>query len=374
MTDTAAALFEPERVARHEYLDLQDAVQAEASPDNLTEGDHRDDWIPLRMEDDLVLLPGEDLPLLLPVEETPHQDVVYVYVGTAQAVPEVDVHEDLERLINSVGTLAKITATSTEGTGDGQIAAVYEGQERVRVVDVMLSSRGSVLVKICHIPDITDVLSSSSRREWTTRALPPFLYKVLDPVALCLAVTHLGQRMLDPWFDQEDQRQGQRPKLPTTPNEAARYSYWLARNTPTSVKGKQELLEYDLLERLLVIKQLASQTCETLCCRNCLQEVTTTAHIIAMSTSGSQGTFVNPNGYLHQILTVRDTSRAAFLLTSNTPSFAHSYFPGYGWTIIVCSGCLHHLGWIFTAADRHRTPPTFVGLERRSLSIQKSTI
>lgn len=44
-----------------------------------------------------------------------------------------------------------------------------------------------------------------------------------------------------------------------------------------------------------------------------------------MSTEGPQGTFVNPDGYVHQMITVTDADNIRF---QGSPITDHSWFPG----------------------------------------------
>lgn len=43
------------------------------------------------------------------------------------------------------------------------------------------------------------------------------------------------------------------------------------------------------------------------------------------------------------------------------------YLYSYAWSIVECSYCHSHMGWLFTANDRHLQPASFWGLCRRSL-------
>lgn len=48
------------------------------------------------------------------------------------------------------------------------------------------------------------------------------------------------------------------------------------------------------------------------------------------------------------------------------PSTQYSWFPGYAWTIAVCSACGEHLGWRFTSSTK--SPAAFYGLVRSAIS------
>ena len=103
-----------------------------------------------------------------------------------------------------------------------------------------------------------------------------------------------------------------------------------------------------------------------------------------MSKEGPQGVYVNPFGHVHETITVH---RVDGLSVTTPPSTEFSWFPGYftvvlfisnsiyqlflffsyAWSIVECSYCHNHMGWLFTANDRHLQPASFFGLCRRSL-------
>lgn len=58
------------------------------------------------------------------------------------------------------------------------------------------------------------------------------------------------------------------------------------------------------------------------------------------------------------------------VLLEGRPETAHSWFPGYAWTIAYCDTCGQHLGWRFTATQQHLSPGVFWGLRRPVLTCQ----
>lgn len=54
------------------------------------------------------------------------------------------------------------------------------------------------------------------------------------------------------------------------------------------------------------------------------------------------------------------------------PETEHSWFPGYAWTMVMCSDCGKHLGWYFTAVEKGLIPRAFWGLRREQLRSGKS--
>jgi cereblon len=98
-------------------------------------------------------------------------------------------------------------------------------------------------------------------------------------------------------------------------------------------------------------------------CRRCGGELSEAAAVFSMTPSGPAGVFVNPHGFLHEVLTVR---RAKNLLRLGLPTTEFTWYPGYAWEIALCAGCREHVGWAFTTVGEG-DPPSFVGLRRNAI-------
>ena len=59
-----------------------------------------------------------------------------------------------------------------------------------------------------------------------------------------------------------------------------------------------------------------------------------------MSDEGAGGAFVNPHGYVHDMITLQ---QARHVVLEGDPELQHSWFEGYAWTIAYCGGCSNHL-------------------------------
>jgi len=149
--------------------------------------------------------------------------------------------------------------------------------------------------------------------------------------------------------------------LPTGPTEL---SWWLAANLPLEDKLRAQLLAINSpVQRLRVELSFLSQ-CRVLVCRRCTKQLGEQKNIFSMSKEGPQGAFVNPNGHVHETLTLY---KAKNLRLVGQPSTEYSWFPGYAWTITECLGCWNHIGWKFTATNTKLKPEKFYGFSRRSI-------
>ncbi len=64
--------------------------------------------------------------------------------------------------------------------------------------------------------------------------------------------------------------------------------------------------------------------------------------MLAVSDEGTGGLFVNPSGYVHDVVAIRHIEAEKVMLLGR-PSQEHSWFPGYAWTIANCGACGSHL-------------------------------
>jgi hypothetical protein len=59
---------------------------------------------------------------------------------------------------------------------------------------------------------------------------------------------------------------------------------------------------------------------------------------------GSMGIFVNPGGFLHQTITLREVAPRGLRLMDEPPCEADTWFAGFGWTIANCRGYVLYRG------------------------------
>ena len=77
----------------------------------------------------------------------------------------------------------------------------------------------------------------------------------------------------------------------------------------------------------------------------------------------SGGAFVNPFGYVHDLLLAPRAPGAEAIGEVTT---AASWFDGYGWQHALCGGCHAHVGWCYLACGDQQ-PDLFFGLRRDAL-------
>ena len=69
-------------------------------------------------------------------------------------------------------------------------------------------------------------------------------------------------------------------------------------------------------------------------------QIASACDVMSMSDEGVGGAFVNPHGYVHDMITLR---KAKHVTLEGERQLEHSWFKGYAWTIAYCGGCTSHL-------------------------------
>merc|ERR1719239_531913 len=200
-----------------------------------------------------------------------------------------------------------------------------------------------------------------SHRQGVTRwlsPLPPWIWDLYDP--LCLAdrvkaeLSKLGMARMT--------------AVDCLPDDPADLSWWVAARLPLGDDLKGRILAADSVIQRLRMELSFLEQCRVLVCRRCGKQLGDQQHIFSMSKEGPQGAFVNPGGHVHETLTLH---KAKNLRLVGEPSTQYSWFPGYAWTIVECSGCWAHIGWKFTASSSRLVPEKFYGFSRKSIESRR---
>lgn len=80
-------------------------------------------------------------------------------------------------------------------------------------------------------------------------------------------------------------------------------------------------------------------------CRECLHAVTREEDRTEVH-GAHQHTFANPSG---MVFTIGCFQAAEGCGAAGSPSDEFTWFKGYAWRVAVCTGCLAHLGWLFSS-------------------------
>ncbi|KAL4604485.1 hypothetical protein ACB092_10G196800 [Castanea dentata] len=136
-------------------------------------------------------------------------------------------------------------------------------------------------------------------------------------------------------------------------------SFYIASKIPVSESTRQELLEIDGISYRLRREIELLESVNLIRCKICKTEIARRSDMLVMSSEGPLGAYVNPHGFVHEIMTLY---RATGLALRGLPETEYSWFPGYAWTITNCVACETQMGWLFTATNKKLKPRSFWGI------------
>lgn len=142
-------------------------------------------------------------------------------------------------------------------------------------------------------------------------------------------------------------------------------SFYIASKIPVSESTRQELLEIDGISYRLRREVELLKSIDIIQCKNCKTVIAKRSDMLVMSSDGPLGAYVNPSGYVHEIMTLYRANGIALRGRAETE---YSWFPGYAWTISICATCETQLGWLFTATNRNLKPRSFWGIRSSQLA------
>lgn len=331
--------FDTSLAAQHCYLGELDDLHGEGAA-YLTPG--QEDTLPLLPLDGVVLMPGALLPLwLLRRSELQTAEAALAAPPPLSRLLIV-VCERWRRgisVLHAVGCLAEVRRLRRDDSGAMQ--AVARGSQRVELLSIAGSGRRATVrvlpdAEAQHLP--REAVSGHAH-------LPPWAWRACDAFQLAEAA-RTAFASISP--------EGACGDTPLA------LSFWLAANLPLDDAARQRLLECtSAAERLYDIVHIMAAL-QLRCCE-CDVELAHAKDVINMSEEGIAALFVNPHGYVHDMVTLRKVSAVT---DEGAPTAEHSWFHGYAWQLSYCERCLQHVGWCFSAVQDDLRPYQFWGIRR----------
>ncbi|XP_062097892.1 uncharacterized protein LOC133803791 [Humulus lupulus] len=142
-------------------------------------------------------------------------------------------------------------------------------------------------------------------------------------------------------------------------------SFYIGSKIPVSESTRQELLEIDGISYRLRREIELLESVNLIRCRNCQTVIARRSDMLVMSRDGPLGAYVNPDGFVHEVITLY---RANDLALMGSAMREYSWFPGYAWTITNCASCETQMGWLFTATNKNLKPRLFWGIRSSQVS------
>ena len=319
-----------------------------------------------------VLFPGDTLPLMVPSDDPLTRRLVHRAMAAPPPlkglfcaltfVPEMfDMAvEDPESV---VGTVMEIRQMD-DAREDSPLSVVSRGILRLRVVDldwltqlarappdmrhIGVRAATSVDVECDILPEETfprqhGLPKNAFARSHRSLALTPHsaaVYRAFD-------ANLLAERVRRSAFIALTVRD-----VEALPKDPESLSNAVASRLPLDATQRWRLLgSNSTVERLKLVLDFLkeSASCDLLLtCARCGVGLAKMSDIVLVSDAGATGSFVNPGGAVHDMITVSGTSAGPKLRLHGVPSSEHSWFPGYQWTIASCGTCGTHMGWRFT--------------------------
>lgn len=176
---------------------------------------------------------------------------------------------------------------------------------------------------------------------------PNWVYQMYDSYTL-------AQRLSDMW-----KKIVGTPNMETFVRKPGLLSFQVASKIPVSESTRQELLEIDGISYRLRREIQLLENFDQIKCRSCQTLIANRSDMLVMSTDGPLGAYVNPSGYVHEIMTLLKANGLALI---GVPTEEYSWFPGYAWTVAYCATCEYQMGWLFTAINKKLKPRSFWGI------------
>ncbi|BAT78365.1 hypothetical protein LR48_Vigan04g206700 [Vigna angularis] len=186
---------------------------------------------------------------------------------------------------------------------------------------------------------------------------PHWTYRMFDSYLL-------AQRAADMW-----KRIVGVPNMESLVKKPDVLSFHIASKIPVSESTRQELLDIDGIAYRLRREIELLESIDLIRCKSCETTIAKRSDMLVMSSEGPLSAYVNPGGYVHEIMTLYKANGLSLL----GPAVAeYSWFPGYAWTIAICATCKTQMGWLFTARSQKLKPSTFWGIRSCQLAEEKT--
>nr|CCA26756.1 myblike DNAbinding protein putative [Albugo laibachii Nc14] len=343
--------IQPKMAQTHAYLGQLECVQD-------TPTSYFDDAeivvMPLIHLQDIILFPGDQLPMRMLTDRNFQSVRDHISrQGALLAVCMTDQEEE------SYGTTVRIDKFLVQ---EQCISVTGFAAQRFRLVEARIGRAGAILGRVEILADEGSMLMPIdcgcrlSVSYWDSR-----VYNLFDASTLSRRIQEqLKSFQHWNWFSKIARETSPLVQLqssrPISREEEwtilMRFSYWIASNLPADLPQRLQLLRMrHLVYRLRFELDLLISYRAIIHCASCGSIVANSEYIFNFAGSETvTGTFVNPSGFVHQVMTLRRICQESTSI-DNLRCARDSWFPGYAWSIIHCRACFNHLGWQFDIID-----------------------
>lgn len=181
-------------------------------------------------------------------------------------------------------------------------------------------------------------------REVPRTFCPHWVYRMYDSYCLAQRVAEMWRQIVGT------------PSMEGLERKPDILSFHIASKIPVSESTRQELLEIHGISYRLRREIELLESFDRVRCKICRTIIGKRSDMLVMSDEGPLGAYVNPHGYVHEIMTLY---KAVGLALMGSAVKEDSWFPGYAWTIVYCATCECQMGWRFTATNKKLKPRSF---------------
>eukprot|EP00210_Caulerpa_lentillifera_P002120 g2034.t1 len=356
--DCLGEVLDVSEVSRHTYLG--DVEDISCGPSSLMEGESC--TLPVVPLAGVVVFPGMIFPLLFGGNGITQRSVENALSANAPLHGLIAVFND--RALNFDDTDTFVTGCLAEIKQIGQsedhiISAIALGKQRIRInVKSLLDDHpfGNRILKTkCVL--LSEATAPMIPSEFTKGFAnwPQWIARSSDPFYLANIAFEKAQGVLE--------------NVPDLRNDPRQFSYSLASSLPLDSSTRQQLLEQDnvsyrLQQEIKIMSYMTGIFCDE--CKHRLADLDDL--MTSEDQSISSQIFVNPNGFVHDMMMLREVSGIRITGRETTE---HSWFPGYAWVLAHCSHCLTHIGWMFKATRKNLEPSVFWGFSRSQITHER---
>ena len=275
--------------------------------------------LPLIFMDGIILIPGQEVPFTFR-----HQDSVQFFRRIISGESQTfgmgyDRH---------FGTSAEIRSYSLQ---DDMVTIKAEGRQRFKIVskkreffetyNALVEIQPEINMKSYFQPFLYNENKKFLLNKANITSIPHFLFTLYDDSVLMKRLTSILENIIEPQVKNKDF---------TYPTEANAFSYFVLSAFPFSDEIKVKLLQLNCTTHRLRAEHALLNLPFTVRCGHCKSKMCEKDDFLVMSKRGTNGTFVNPSGCIHELFTF---SKALNVVPVGELNFEYSWFPNYGWII-----------------------------------------
>ncbi|OQR93484.1 hypothetical protein ACHHYP_02501 [Achlya hypogyna] len=321
--------------------------------------------LPLVVLPQIVIFPGETLPLRMLSSAT--IQLITLRTRLRQQFDTFVVINTLSPPVGHVGTIVQIERIYEQH--EVHLSIVGRGCQRVRLESVSRGRNAILETPYATVQVLPDHHALPAPFPWKRRSFGHWRtaeYNLFDGRALVRKAQTILSTSAD-WHHFAGTASSLLEAATSPPPEdPTQYSYWLSAHVHMILPERQALLSVNCtVRRLRLLIAWLQEHTSSIQCAGCHAILGATADIFSTAAGAAGvGTFVNPGGHVHQILTMHSV-KMEHVHFEGRPTSRDTWFPGYTWQCMYCTPCGAFIGWRY--ASRRLTPHVFYGLVRAAI-------